>query len=173
MKNIVQTKALSLLLCLAMLLSLLPGMSLTAMADSEVSYQEGSWSNNSVAYATKTAANPTTLASDTTAWGDGNWYVVPAGGITISTRITVTGTANLILTDGNTLTASKGITVAGNNTLNIYAQSEGDKAGELLINDVANYKAGIGGDGQYPWSLRWPVCCQIDQCRGAVCAAVW
>ena len=139
-----RTKALSWLLSLAMVLSLLPGMSLTAMADSEVSYQEGSWSNNSVAYKAKTATNPTPLANDTTAWGNGNWYVVPAGGVEISTRITVTGTANLILTDGNTLTASKGITVAGDNTLNIFAQSEGNNAGELLIN-AANSYAGIGG----------------------------
>ena len=143
-------KLLSFLLTLAMVVGLMPGMSLTAYAGSEVSYQEGSWSNNSVAYATKTAENPTTLASDTTAWGEGNWYVVPANGVTISDRISVTGTVNLILTDGNTFTASKGITVAEGNTLNIYAQSEGDNAGELLINGVANYQAGIGGDGKYP-----------------------
>lgn len=138
-------RLLSFLLTLAMVMGLLPGMSMTVYAGSEVSYQEGSWSNNSVAYATKTAANPTTLASDTTAWGDGNWYVVPANGVTISDRISVTGTVNLILTDGNTLTASKGITVADGNTLNIYAQSEGDTAGSLLINSVDNYHAGIGG----------------------------
>ena len=113
---------LSFLLTLAMVLGLLPGMSMTVYAGSEVSYQEGSWSNNSVAYATKTAANLTTLTTDTTAWGDGNWYVVPANGVTISDRISVTGTVNLILTDGNTLTASKGITVADGNTLNIYAR---------------------------------------------------
>ena len=136
-----------------MVVGLVPGMSLTAMADSEVSYQEGSWSGNSVTYTAKTAANPTTLVSDTTAWADGNWYVVPAGGVTISNRVTVTGTVNLILMDGNTLTASKGITVAEGNTLNIYAQSEGDNAGELLING-ANYKAGIGGDGQYPYTYK-------------------
>ena len=128
------------------MLSLVPGMSMTAMADSEVSYQEGSWSSNSVAFTAKTAANPTTLANDTTAWGNGNWYVVPAGGVTISTRITVTGTANLILTDGTTLTASKGITVADGNALNIYAQSEGDTAGSLQINSVDAYNAGIGGE---------------------------
>jgi len=145
MKHKTRTKALSWLLSLALMLSLVPGLSMTAMADSEVSYQEGSWSNNSVAFTAKTAANPTTLASGTTAWGDGNWYVVPAGGVTISSRITVTGTVNLILTDGNTLTASKGITVADGNTLNIYAQSEGNNAGVLLINSVDDYNSGIGG----------------------------
>ena len=138
-------RLLSFLLTLAMVMGLLPGMSMTVYAGSEVSYQEGSWSNNSVAYATKTAANPTTLASDTTAWGDGNWYVVPANGVTISDRISVTGTVNLILTDGNTLTASKGITVADGNTLNIYAQSEGNNAGVLLINSVDDNNSGIGG----------------------------
>ena len=141
MKHKTRTKALSWLLSLALMLSLVPGMSMTAMADSEVSYQEGSWSSNSVAFTAKTAANPTTLANDTTAWGSGNWYVVPAGGVTISTRITVTGTANLILTDGTTLTASKGITVADGNALNIYAQSEGDTAGSLQINSVDAYNA--------------------------------
>ena len=138
-------RLLSFLLTLAMVMGLLPGMSMTVYAGSEVSYQEGSWSNNSVAYATKTAANPTTLASDTTAWGDGDWYVVPANGVTISDRISVTGTVNLILTDGNTLTASKGITVADGNTLNIYAQSEGNNAGVLLINSVDDNNSGIGG----------------------------
>ena len=145
MEHKTRTKTLSWLLSLAMLFSLVPGMSMTAMADSEVSYQEGSWSNNSVTYTAKKAVNPTTLTNNTTAWTGGNWYVVPADGVEISTRITVTGTANLILTDGNTLTASKGITVADGNTLNIYAQSEGDTAGSLLINSVDDYKAGIGG----------------------------
>lgn len=145
MKHKTRTKTLSWLLSLALVLSLVPRMSMTAMADSEVSYQEGSWSSNSVAFTAKTAANPTTLANDTTAWGNGNWYVVPAGGVTISTRITVTGTANLILTDGTTLTASKGITVADGNTLNIYAQSEGNNAGVLLINGVDDNNSGIGG----------------------------
>ena len=145
MKHKARTKALSWLLSLALALSLLPGMSLTAYADG-VSYQEGSWSNNSVAYTAETATNPTPLANDTTEWGNGNWYVVPADGVTISSRITVTGTANLILTDGNTLTASKGITVADGNTLNIYAQSVGDTAGSLRINSVDDSKAGIGGE---------------------------
>ena len=55
-------RLLSFLLTLAMVMGLLPGMSMTVYADSEVSYQEGSWSNNSVAYATKTAAKPCLIA---------------------------------------------------------------------------------------------------------------
>lgn len=140
-------RILSFLLTLALVIGLMPGMGLTAKAAGGVSYQEASWNETtqSVDYTEKTATNPITLESGTTAWEAGEWYVVPANGVTISDRISVTGTVNLILTDGNTLTASKGITVADGNTLNIYAQSEGDTAGSLLINSVDNYHAGIGG----------------------------
>lgn len=85
----------------------------------------------------------TEVTAETTAFEDGKWYVVNAD-TTISSRITVTGTANLILADGKTLTASKGIEVATGNTLNIYAQSEGDTAGILFAN-ANDYDAGIGG----------------------------
>ncbi len=99
------------------------GTEIVARAGSEGAYQEASWNGTSVVYTAKTATSPTTLANDTTVWTDGNWYVVPAGGVEISSRITVTGTVNLILTDGATLTAPKGITVATGNTLNIACPS--------------------------------------------------
>ena len=136
---------LGVLLSLVLILGLVPGMSLTAYADGDVSYQEASWNEtkHSVEYTTKTAINPITLTESTTAWGDGNWYVVPAASVTISSRITVTGTANLILTDGSTLTAPKGITVEDSNSLNIYAQSEG--TGSLSIADADSRYAAIGG----------------------------
>ena len=85
----------------------------------------------------------TVVTAETTAFEDGKWYVVNAD-TTISSRITVTGTAHLILADGKTLTASKGIQVAEGNTLNIYAQSDGDNAGKLFA--YANdYNSSIGG----------------------------
>ena len=84
----------------------------------------------------------TEVTAETTAFEDGKWYVVNAD-TTISSRITVTGTANLILADGKTLTASKGIEVSAGNTLNIYAQSEGDTAGKLFAS-ADEYNAGIG-----------------------------
>ena len=85
--------------------------------------------------------NATELAASTTSWTNGSWYIVPAGGVTISSRITVNGTVNLILRDGATLTASAGITTT-NATLNIYAQSAGTGA---LTAKGSTGCAGIGG----------------------------
>lgn len=83
----------------------------------------------SVNYIDEDGDEQTVLASELTGttceWGNGNWYVVPTGGVTINNRITVQGTVNLILKDGVTLTASKGINVGYSNTLKIYSQSEG------------------------------------------------
>ncbi len=81
------------------------------------------------------------VTNSTTTFEDGKWYVVNET-LTNNNRITVNGTANLILMDGKTLT-SKGITVTGGNTLNIYAQSEGENAGALNIT-ADYYYAGIG-----------------------------
>ena len=106
------------------------------------SYVDGSGKSQTV--------NATELAANTTNWTDGSWYIAPAGGITISGRITVNGTVNLILRDGATLTASAGITTT-NATLNIYAQSAG--TGTLTAKgsngggNSAGRNAGIGGCG--------------------------
>ena len=90
---------------------------------------------------TSQTVGATELASTTTSWTDGSWYIVPEGGVTISSRITVNGTVNLILRDGATLTASAGITTT-NATLNIYAQSAGTCA---LTATGSTGCAGIGG----------------------------
>ena len=90
---------------------------------------------------TSQTADATELAADTTSWTDGLWYIAPAGGLTISGRITVNGTVNLILRDGATLTANAGITTT-NATLNIYAQSAGTGA---LTAKGSTGCAGIGG----------------------------
>lgn len=92
MEHKARTKALSWLLSLAMVLSLLPGMSLTAYAAE--------------------------LATDTTTWENSD-YVVPAGGVTISGHITVNGRVKLTLTEGTTLTANAGITLSDGATLNV------------------------------------------------------
>ena len=102
-----------------------------------------------VTFSEKTCTDYTKVTSDTTTWSEG-WYVV-SGEVTIGSRITVSGTVNLILCDNCTLTASQGITVGGRNTLNIYAQSEGDEKGTLTAtgyyyHDSRTAYAGIGGD---------------------------
>jgi len=132
MEHKARTKALSWLLSLAMVLSLLPGMSLTAYAAGD-SYIDGSGTSKTV--------DATELEATTTNWTDGSWYIVPAGGLTISGRITVNSTVNLILRDGATLTASAGITTT-DATLNIYAQSAGTGA---LTATGSTGCAGIGG----------------------------
>ncbi|MBQ8065315.1 MAG: FIVAR domain-containing protein [Prevotella sp.] len=117
---------------LALLFGLLPCMSLTAYAAS-VSYVDGNGTSQTV--------DATELESTTISWTDGSWYIVPEGGLTISSRIAVSGTVNLILRDGTELTASAGITTTGA-TLNIYAQSTGTGA---LTATGANGASKIGG----------------------------
>ena len=96
---------------------------------------------------TKTCGRSKMVKSNDNIWDDG-WYVV-SGNVEISDRIKVSGTVNLILCDGCTLEAKKGIEQSEGNTLNIYAQSEGDKAGTLKAIATNEYDAaGIGG-GDY------------------------
>ena len=126
---------------LALLFGLLPCMSLTAYAAS-VSYVDGNGTSQTV--------DATELESTTTSWTDGSWYIVPEGGLTISSRVAVSGTVNLILRDGAELTASEGITTTGA-TLNIYAQSAGTGALTATGNNGGEPNgggsAGIGGNG--------------------------
>ena len=134
-------RVLSFLLTLAMVIGLMPGMSLTAYA-ANISYIDGSGTSQTV------EANE--LASDTTSWTDGSWYIVPEGGLTISGRITANGTVNLILRDGAELTANQGVTTTGA-TLNIYAQSGGTGILTATAADSNSFSvgagAGIGGIG--------------------------
>ncbi len=139
-------KVISHVLALVMVFStmtgIVPGMSLTAYA-AGVSYVDGSGTTQTV--------DATELATSTTSWTNGLWYIVPEGGLTISGRIAVNGTVNLILRDGATLTASAGITVTVGNTLNIYAQSAGTGAlsatGANGVNAKNGGNAGIGSLG--------------------------
>ena len=96
---------------------------------------------------TSMSANTTTLGIKNTE----SWYIVNSD-VTVSDRIKVNGTVNLILCDGKTLTAENGIDVWEGNTLNIFAQSEGDEAGalkangyEMIVGDTGKFGAAIGG----------------------------
>ncbi|MCD7762677.1 MAG: InlB B-repeat-containing protein, partial [Lachnospiraceae bacterium] len=91
---------------------------------------------------TQTCEEYTLLTADTTAWTDGNWYVVGSE-VEITDRITVSGTVNLILVDECALTCV-GITVNSGNTLNIYGQESG--TGALTAENCSEYYAGIGGE---------------------------
>ena len=88
------------------------------------------------------------VTSGMTALSDG-WYVVN-GQVDISNSITVSGNVCLILADGCTLTVG-GIQVSGEggaNSLQIFAQSDGDAMGRL-VSTAAGNAAGIGGgDGE-------------------------
>uniref|UniRef100_UPI002639176C Ig-like domain-containing protein n=1 Tax=uncultured Subdoligranulum sp. TaxID=512298 RepID=UPI002639176C len=95
----------------------------------------------------QTCTTATEVTADDTEWNGGTtggWYVVPDGGTTIGSRVTVTGDVHLILADGATLNANKGINVGDGTSLTIYAQSEGTGA---LNATGAIGCAGIGGGG--------------------------
>ena len=88
------------------------------------------------------------VTSGTTTFGSANkesWYVLNRSR-NLDNRITVSGMVNLILCDGCTLNANKGIEVTEGNTLNVFAQSEGDNAGKLKAIAINEKNvAGIGG----------------------------
>lgn len=125
----------SVLLSLALLLSLVPAMALTASAVSQtpVSYLDC----DGTALVERTGENGCkvyTVVSDTNiAWTTG-WYVVDSD-VTISHTVTVSGDVHLILCDKASLTVNggenKAIDAADGSTLTIYAQSEGSSAGAL------------------------------------------
>ena len=92
------------------------------------------------------------LIEDNNVLEDGKWYYVDDY-VWIDNRITVNGTVNIILGDGCTLEVRKGIEVPEDQTLNIYAQSNGDGRGSLVafVGEGGEYHQGcdaaIGGDG--------------------------
>ena len=134
MKQKTGRKLLSFILTLAMVVGLLPGMSLTAYADNDpVDYRTATvdGTTHAVTFSDQQCTDYTVVTASTTALEDGKWYVVNAD-VTINERITVDGTANLILVDGKTLTANEGITVSTDKTLNIYGQNGG--TGTLIAN---------------------------------------
>ena len=95
----------------------------------------------------------TLLTSDVTELENGKVYAV-SGNLTVKARITVSGDVTLVLMDNCTFTAQKGITVNTvfdtHNSLTIAAQStDVNTMGKLIIDNVADYCAGIGGDNTY------------------------
>ena len=80
---------------------------------------------------------------------DAGWWVVNSD-TRVDQPITVIGDVHLILADGVKFTASKGIRVNYSNSepnnLTIYAQSDGEGMGSLIVNDAASGCAGIGGE---------------------------
>ncbi len=145
MKKKTRTRIGSILLTMAMLLSLLP---VTAGAATSVEYLDEDGTLTETETDTQvTEINDTDAPKD---WSAG-WYVV-SGEVEISDRITVTGEVHLILADGCTLNAEKGISVTAGNSLTIYAQSaDFTEAGTL---DATVYQAagnaGIGGNDGSP-----------------------
>lgn len=104
-------------------------------------YAEGSFSE-------ATCDNYSVITPDRTVLNAG-WWVVNSD-TRVDQPITVIGDAHLILADGVKFTASKGIRVnyygSEPNNLTIYAQSEGEGMGSLVVDDPASGCAGIGGE---------------------------
>lgn len=138
-------RLLSLVLCICMVLSMMPGISLPVFAADAVSYVDYTWNEETgvLSSETKSVTEHTEVTGSTTSMSNG-WYVVN-GEITISSRITVTGTVHLILVDGAHLTASSGITVNEGNSLYIYAQSSDESTMGKLTAASSTDDATIGG----------------------------
>jgi len=141
MKQRTARKLLGVLLALAMVAGLVPGMLLTALADGEtqsVKYVDGNGKDMG-------AKDCLPVAETMTA----GWYVSRTA--TFENRIEVKGDVNLILKDGATLDAKAGISVPSGNSLTIWAQSTGKNMGKLNAikhsdGNMNNLKAAIGSD---------------------------
>ncbi|MBO7519671.1 MAG: hypothetical protein J6T73_02735, partial [Clostridia bacterium] len=136
-------KLLSVLLSVAMLLSLAPGIGLIASAADPVSYKNAAYDSatNTVTYTDATCDDYTAVAADTTTFEDGKWYVVNSN-VTVNGSITVNGAANLILADGYMLKVTEGVAVTDPSSLTIFGQENG--TGTLTATGGSD-AAGIGG----------------------------
>jgi len=126
-------RMLSLLVTLAMVIGLMPGMSLTAYAKSKVKYLDASGAEQSI-------TNYFEVESDTKNLRQG-WYVVNSD-VEINETFSISEDVNLILCDGAKLTVTSprdGIS-AIRGSLTIYAQSTSDNMGKL---EVTSTGAGI------------------------------
>ena len=132
MKQKTGRKLLSFLLTLAMVMGLVPGMSMTAFADqSPIIYLNASGET-----ATCESYNEVTKSNKTLTSG---WNVVTES-VTISESKTVNGALNIILCDGATLTiaVSSSYAVSSSDNFTIYAQSTGNNMGELVASSPNN-----------------------------------
>ncbi len=133
-------KVLSIILALVMVAGMLPFGAITAFAEEGVMYLE--YNAETGAFEELTCTDYTPLAGGVTAW-TGGWYVAPAGKLELG-DVNVNGSSYLILTDGCELIVNGGIHINNGSSLTIYAQSEGENAGNLVANG-RDYCAGIGG----------------------------
>ena len=70
-----------------------------------------------------------------------------AENVTADQRLQVTGSdVHLLIPDGVTFNVPYGITVPDDSSFNIWVQSSGETAGSLLIDNVPEHFAGIGGE---------------------------
>ena len=151
-------KLLSIVLALAMVITLMPAMNLVAYAADGVIYRSPIYTDSSdvtqgvAEWEILTCTEYTEVTSEDTDWNDG-WYVV-SGDVTISGSVSVNGTVNLILADDSKLTVGRIVVKSGTiynsdidadvplvRTLNIYGQTAG--TGELISS------GGIGSDEKW------------------------
>ena len=148
---------LSVVLAVSVLLAGIPALEVNAdtnaILQDAVSYIDhnvsGSGENTKAVATVQQCSSYMVVTNDTTTLRDGIWYVLGTD-INQNSRIEVAAnaTANLILRDNFTLEATKGITVNSGSTLNIYAQSDGNSMGKLIVpmpGSQTDYFAGIGG----------------------------
>lgn len=139
MIKLIHKRALSLLLSMALVFTVMPVTALAATEPS-VSFLD-SGNIEAQTEATVIDNGSTTLNS--------GWYVVNSGDVTIPQTVTVSGDVKLILADGANLTVNgtsgdnAGINVTQGNSLSIYAQSMGSSMGQLTATGNGN-GAGIG-----------------------------
>lgn len=136
-------KAISILLTLAMCLSLLPA---TALAAGSVSYLDANGNAQTCdSYTEATSSEDRPNSKDAT-WGTegaDTWYVVN-GAVTIYGVLNLKGNVHLILTDGCTLTVKFFLFGKNNCNLTIYGQNAG--TGKLIATG--------GGEVNYPYGIR-------------------
>ena len=126
-------------------LGILPDLSISASAATEVSYVNAKGADKTVSSYAKIKSSTTKL--------NGGWYVVD-GKYTIDDRITVTDDSYIIITDGSRLTVKGGIEVASGVKFNVYTQDGGTGtlyAGTTTGSNITAGRGdcGIGGKGAY------------------------
>ncbi len=140
MMKMIHKRALSLLLSIMLIVTILPTTALAATKQG-ISYLGLNGTPSLADDVTVIDSGSTTLNS--------GWYLVDSGNVTINQTVTVNGDVKLILEDGANLTvngagsASAGINVTQGNSLSIYAQSIGSGMGRLTARGSGN-GTGIG-----------------------------
>lgn len=141
-------KLFSIVLSLAVCISMLPMAGAVAFADEQNSTQQSYVyytvdGTTAVKHEDGVCTECREIKWDTRGLDADCWYAV-TGNVTVDAVLYVHGSSNIILCDGAVLTATKGINVSKDTTLNIYAQSAG--TGKLISTGAHYYQAGIGGN---------------------------